>query len=77
METGARIDAEVLMLHGTVDRCPDCGDERVLLPSDGFEGFCCTTCDAAVFPGFPGFPELAPDAGSGRAARDVLGRLAG
>ncbi len=36
------------MLHGTVARCPDCGDERVLVPVHGDE-FCCTTCDAAVF----------------------------
>jgi len=39
----------VLMLHGTVARCPDCADECVLLPTDGFDGFCCTSCDAAVF----------------------------
>ena len=41
--------SEVLMLHGTVARCPDCADECVLLPTDGFDGFCCTSCDAAVF----------------------------
>jgi hypothetical protein len=41
--------SEVLMLHGTVARCPDCGDERVLVPTDGVDGFCCTSCDAAVF----------------------------
>jgi hypothetical protein len=40
---------EVLMLRGTTGLCPDCGDERVLLPidEDGFE-LCCTDCDAAV-----------------------------
>ena len=41
--------SEVLMLRGTVAWCPDCGDERVLLPTDGADGFCCTSCDAAVF----------------------------
>ncbi|HET6653338.1 MAG TPA: hypothetical protein VFH10_11905 [Nocardioides sp.] len=41
--------SEVLMLHATVARCPDCADECVLLPTDGFDGFCCTSCDAAVF----------------------------
>lgn len=40
---------EVLMLRGTVGRCPDCDDERVLVPTDGFDGLCCTSCDAAVF----------------------------
>lgn len=40
---------EVLMLRGVTGLCPDCGDERFLLPADedGFE-FCCTDCDAAV-----------------------------
>jgi hypothetical protein len=40
---------EVLMLRGLVGPCPDCRDERILLPVDdsGFE-LCCTTCDAAV-----------------------------
>lgn len=53
--------SDVLMLTGTVARCPDCGDERILVPVDledavdGLDGvdrdaaaFCCTTCDAAV-----------------------------
>ena len=37
------------MLRGLVARCPDCGDERIMLPADenGFE-LCCTDCDAAV-----------------------------
>ena len=39
----------MLMLRGTVAWCPDCADECVLVPTDGFDGFCCTTCDAAVF----------------------------
>jgi hypothetical protein len=40
---------ELLMLRGVTGRCPDCEDERVMLPADddGFE-FCCTDCDAAV-----------------------------
>jgi hypothetical protein len=40
---------EVLMLRGVTGRCPDCGDERFLLPvdDDGFE-FCCTDCDCPV-----------------------------
>jgi hypothetical protein len=37
------------MLRGLVGPCPDCRDERILLPVDdaGFE-LCCTDCDAAV-----------------------------
>ncbi len=37
------------MLRGLVGRCPECHDERILLPVDdaGFE-LCCTDCDAAV-----------------------------
>lgn len=54
--------SDVLMLTGTVAQCPDCGDERILVPVDFADGvddldgpdggdtaaFCCTTCDAAV-----------------------------
>lgn len=54
--------SDVLMLTGTVAQCPDCGDERILVPVDFAGGvdeldgpggadtaaFCCTTCDAAV-----------------------------
>jgi hypothetical protein len=56
--------SDVLMLTGTVAQCPDCGDERILVPvdlADAIDGaeeasgafghgatFCCTTCDAAV-----------------------------
>ena len=44
-----RVMDEVLMLRGLVGPCPDCRDERILLPVDdsGFE-LCCTDCDAAV-----------------------------
>ena len=37
------------MLRATVGLCPDCLEERILLPVDdsGFE-LCCTDCDAAV-----------------------------
>jgi hypothetical protein len=37
------------MLRGVAGRCPDCDDERILLPVDDdcFE-FCCSDCDAAV-----------------------------
>lgn len=59
--------SEVLMLHGTVARCPDCGDDRVLVPTDGPDGFCCTSCDAAVF-----VLHAAPGAGT-----DLTERLAG
>jgi hypothetical protein len=40
---------EVLMLFGVTGFCPDCGDERLLVPADedGFE-HCCTDCDGAV-----------------------------
>jgi hypothetical protein len=43
--------SDVLMLHAVTAACADCGDERVFLPVDasGAGGFCCTTCDAAVF----------------------------
>lgn len=40
--------ADTLMLSGTVDLCPDCGDERILVAVADTE-FCCTSCDAAVF----------------------------
>ena len=37
------------MRWGTQGYCPDCADDRILLPADedGFE-LCCTDCDAAV-----------------------------
>ena len=37
------------MLRGVAGFCPDCGDERLMVPADdaGFE-FCCVDCDAAV-----------------------------
>lgn len=37
------------MLTGTAGFCPDCGDERPMMPADdaGFE-FCCMECDGAV-----------------------------
>jgi hypothetical protein len=40
---------ELLMLRAVAGLCPDCRDERILLPVDdaGFE-LCCTDCDAAV-----------------------------
>jgi hypothetical protein len=40
---------EVLMLFGVTGFCPDCGDERLLVPGeeDGFD-YCCTDCDGAV-----------------------------
>jgi hypothetical protein len=41
--------SEVLMLRGTLAWCPDCDDERALVPTDGGDAFCCTSCDAAVF----------------------------
>jgi len=40
--------SQVLMLHSEVAMCPDCGDERVMVPIGDGE-LCCTTCDAAVF----------------------------
>lgn len=39
---------EVLMLSGVTGLCPDCGDERILLPTDDEFAYCCTDCDAAV-----------------------------
>ena len=42
--------SDVLMLHGVVATCADCGDERVFVPTSTDPGeFCCTACDAAVF----------------------------
>jgi len=38
----------MLMLRGQVALCPDCGDDRVMVPVGEGE-LCCTTCDAAVF----------------------------
>jgi hypothetical protein len=40
--------AERLMLGQALGRCPDCGDERILLVVEEGE-YCCTSCDAAVF----------------------------
>lgn len=37
------------MLRGVTRHCPDCDDERILLPvDDDCFDFCCTDCDAAV-----------------------------
>jgi hypothetical protein len=42
--------SDLLMLHGVVATCADCGDERVFVPTSTDPGaFCCTACDAAVF----------------------------
>lgn len=44
--------ADLLMLAGVSATCTDCGDERLMVPADDAgagAGFCCTTCDAAVF----------------------------
>ncbi len=46
--------SDLLMLSGTMAKCPDCGDTTLFVPVDegcDFVGceFCCTTCDAAVF----------------------------
>jgi hypothetical protein len=40
---------DILMRWGSQGFCPDCADDRILLPADehGFE-FCCSDCDAAV-----------------------------
>jgi uncharacterized protein (DUF983 family) len=46
--------SDLLMLSGTMARCPDCGDTTLFVPVEegcdvvGCE-FCCTTCDAAVY----------------------------
>ena len=45
-----------LLLHGVVDVCGDCHDERLFVPVDSEPGtgvavvgeFCCTSCGAAV-----------------------------
>lgn len=57
------------MLHGVSGLCPDCGDERILLPADeDGSAYCCTTCDCAVW-----LVELrgAEPVGSGSARRQV------
>jgi hypothetical protein len=45
--------SDLLMLHGVVTTCADCGDERIFLPTDDPAhdpgAHCCTGCDAAVF----------------------------
>lgn len=43
--------AQHLMLHGLAATCPDCGEERILLPVDEADHYCycCTECDAAVY----------------------------
>lgn len=63
---------EVLMRRGTLALCPDCGDERLMVPVEddpaGLRApeFCCTGCDAAVL--LLGLLEA--DAAPGAAARD-------
>ncbi|MGN6577092.1 MAG: hypothetical protein ACTHKG_15575 [Nocardioides sp.] len=42
------INADTLMLSSTVGRCPDCGDNCLLVAVADME-YCCTTCDGAVF----------------------------
>lgn len=38
------------MLNGVSGLCPDCGDERILLPADDDgAAYCCTSCDCAVW----------------------------
>ena len=59
------------LLYGTLGHCPDCAEERLLLPAEGDDGYCCTVCDAAVFPFDRPF---APAAGMDR---DGAERLAG
>lgn len=41
--------SDLLMLHGVVVSCADCGDERIFVPTDDPGALCCTSCDAAVF----------------------------
>lgn len=41
------MNTDRLLHNGVVAMCPDCRDERLLVPVDTFE-YCCTTCDAAV-----------------------------
>jgi len=45
--------SDLLMLHGVVTTCADCGGERIFLPADdpAYDpgAHCCTGCDAAVF----------------------------
>ena len=44
--------SDLLMLSGVTAPCADCGDETVFVPVDDSPvpgGFCCTSCDAAVF----------------------------
>ena len=59
------------LLYGTLGHCPDCAEERLLLPAEGDDGYCCTVCDAAVFPFDMPF---GPAAGM---VRDGAERLAG
>jgi len=41
--------SDLLMLHGVLVTCADCGDERIFVPTDDPGALCCTSCDAAVF----------------------------
>lgn len=41
--------ADLLMLSGTLHRCPDCSADRVFVPIEAEGGaFCCTACGAAL-----------------------------
>ncbi len=57
--------SDILMLSGVVSVCADCGDERIFVPCEDTDTFCCTSCDAAVF--FLAMSSAAAD----RAARQV------
>ena len=37
------------LLYGTLGHCPDCAEERLLLPAEVDDGYCCSVCAAAVF----------------------------
>ena len=68
---GGTVDGMETLLYGTLGHCPDCAEERLLLPAEGDDGYCCTVCDAAVFPFDMPF---GPAAGM---VRDGAERLAG
>lgn len=43
------MDGAELLMRGTLARCPDCSEERLLVPVDGArDEYCCTGCDAGV-----------------------------
>jgi hypothetical protein len=52
---------DVLLLHAVQAWCDECETEQILMPvfDEASGGFCCASCDTAVFAGFDDLPAVA------------------